>query len=77
MIGDYSGVSLQYLLTDRPQAYVVPDIDDYAKNRGFVFENPEDYMGGHIVKTKDEFVQFIKDFAEGKDIYKEKRTLGL
>lgn len=73
LIGDYSGVSLQYLLTDRPQAYVVPDIDDYAKNRGFVFENPEDYMGGHIVKTKDEFVQFIKDFAEGKDIYKEKR----
>lgn len=73
LIGDYSGVSLQYLLTDRPQAYVVPDIDDYARNRGFVFNNPEDYMGGHIVKNKDEFLQFIKDFANGNDIYCDKR----
>jgi len=73
LIGDYSTVSMQYLLMDRPQAYVVPDIDDYKGNRGFVFDNPEDYMGGHIVKTKEEFVQFIKDFASGKDVYRDKR----
>ena len=73
LIGDYSSMSLQYLLTDRPQAYVVPDIDDYKNNRGFVFENPEDYMGGHIIKTKDEFNQFIEDFANGNDVYKDKR----
>ena len=73
LIGDYSTVSMQYLLLDRPEAFVVPDIDDYAGNRGFVFENPEDYMGGHIIKTKEEFMRFIKDFAEGKDLYREKR----
>ena len=73
LIGDYSSASLQYLLTDRPQAYVVPDIDDYAANRGFIYDNPEDYMGGHIVKTKEEFMQFIKDFAEGNDPYRDKR----
>lgn len=73
LIGDYSTVSMQYLLTDRPQAYVVPDIEDYAGNRGFLFDNPEDYMGGHIVKTKDEFKQFIEDFANSKDLYREKR----
>lgn len=73
LIGDYSTVSMQYLLTDKPQAYVVPDIEDYAGNRGFVFDNPEDYMGGHIVKTKDEFRQFINDFAKGNDVYREKR----
>ena len=43
------------------------------KMRGFVFENPEDYMGGHIIKSKDDFWQFLDDFAVGKDIYKEKR----
>lgn len=73
LIGDYSTVSMQYLLLDRPEAFVVPDIDDYGGNRGFVFEKPEDYMGGHIVKTKDEFLQFIKDFANGSDIFRDKR----
>lgn len=73
LIGDYSGLSLQYLLTDKPQAYVVPDIKDYARNRGFVFENPETYMGGHIIKTKDEFIQFLEDFAHDNDKYKDKR----
>lgn len=73
LIGDYSGVSLQYLLTDKPQAYVVPDIEDYARNRGFVFDNPEDYMGGHIVKTKNDFIKFIIHFAEGSDVYRVKR----
>ena len=73
LIGDYSTVSMQYLLLDRPEAFVVPDIDDYAGNRGFVFENPEDYMGGHIIKTKEEFIQFLEDFASGKDIYHDKR----
>lgn len=31
LIGDYSSVSLQYLLLDRPEAFVVPDMDDYKK----------------------------------------------
>lgn len=73
LIGDYSSVSLQYLLLDRPEAFVVPDMDDYKKNRGFAFEHPEDYMGGHLIKTLDNFEQFLKDFAAGKDIYKNKR----
>lgn len=73
LIGDYSTVSMQYLLLDRPEAFVVPDIDDYSGNRGFIFDKPEDYMGGHIVKTKDEFLHFIEDFANGNDVYKDKR----
>lgn len=73
LIGDYSSASLQYLLTDRPQAYVVPDIDEYRENRSFVFEPVEDYMGGHIIKNKEQFYQFIEDFASGKDVYRDKR----
>lgn len=73
LIGDYSSVSMQYLLMDRPMAFVVPDIKEYNEKRGFVFENIEEYMGGHIIKTKDDFWRFLDDFAAGKDIYKEKR----
>ena len=73
LIGDYSSASMQYLLLDRPMAFVVPDIEDYGKTRGFVFDNPEDYMGGHIIKTQEEFGNFIDDFANDRDVYREKR----
>ena len=74
LIGDYSSASMQYLHLDRPMAFVVPDIEEYDRNRGFVFDNPEDYMGGHIIKNKDQFYQFIDDFANEKDIYHDKRN---
>ena len=73
LIGDYSSVSMQYLFTDKPQAFVVPDLNSYKSNRGFIFENPEDYMAGHIIKTKEDFKQFIDDFAKNKDLFKDKR----
>ena len=73
LIGDYSSASMQYLLLDRPMAFVVPDIEEYAANRTFVFPNVEDYMGGHIIKTKSDFWKFLEDIALNKDVYKEKR----
>jgi CDP-glycerol glycerophosphotransferase (TagB/SpsB family) len=73
LIGDYSSASMQYLLTDHPQAFVVPDIEEYKSTRGFIFDNPEEYMAGHIIKEKNDFFKFIDDFAKGRDIYKEKR----
>lgn len=73
LIGDYSSASLQYLLVDRPQAYVIPDLEEILAHRQFEFKKPEDYMGGHIIKTKDEFWTFLDDFANDKDIYADKR----
>ena len=73
LIGDYSSASMQYLLMDRPLAYVVPDIEEYGKNRGFLFDHPEDYMGGHIIKDKEQFYGFVEDFAQGNDVYRNKR----
>lgn len=73
LIGDYSSASMQYLMMDHPMAFVVPDLEDYRATRGFVFENPEDYMGGHVVKNKEDFSKFIADFASGNDEYKDKR----
>ena len=47
LIGDYSSASLQYLLLDRPEAYVVPDLEDYKNTRGFVYDDPEAYKGSY------------------------------
>lgn len=73
LIGDYSSASMQYLVLDKPQAFVVPDIEEYACKRGFVFEKPEDYMAGHIIKNKQQFYEFLDDLSNGKDVYKSKR----
>lgn len=73
LIGDYSSASMQYLVLDKPQAFVIPDIEEYAHKRGFVFEKPEDYMAGHIIKTKQQFYEFLDDLSRDKDVYKIKR----
>ena len=73
LIGDYSSASMQYLVLNKPEAYVVPDIDEYSKKRGFAFDDPEKYMAGHIIKNQTQFYEFLEDIANDKDVYKEKR----
>lgn len=73
LIGDYSSASMQFLVLDRPQAFVVPDINEYKEKRGFIFDDPEKYMGGHIIKVKEQFKEFINDMAQNLDPYADKR----
>ena len=73
LVGDYSSVSLQYLLLNKPMAFVIPDLEDYKEKRGFVFEDPLEFMPGNIVNTKEEFYEFLSQMANGEDRYKEKR----
>lgn len=73
LIGDYSSVYLQYLPLNKPVGFVIPDIEDYRKKRGFVFEPVEDYMPGPKIKTKDELFKFIRDMSDGIDRYEEER----
>lgn len=70
LIGDYSSASLQYLLVDRPNAFVVPDFDEYKKRRGFCFENPLNYMPGPIIKEKKQLYDFLSDMANDIDNFK-------
>lgn len=73
LIGDYSSASLQYLLTDKPVAFVIPDIEDYKIKRGFVFENPTDYMPGHLIYTQQDFWDFLTELSMGIDNYSNQR----
>ena len=73
IITDYSSVFFDYLLLDRPIGFTVEDIDAYAENRGFVFEDPLNYMPGPKITDKEEFYRFIDDCLEGKDCYHEER----
>lgn len=73
LISDYSSLFLQFLLLDKPIMFVVPDIEEYGEKRGFVFENPLDFMPGAIIKTKDEFYSYLDKLHSGEDDYIDKR----
>ena len=54
LISDYSSVAIDYLLLDKPIGYTLDDIDAYEEQRGFLVDNPKDYMPGtHIYDFKD------------------------
>ena len=46
LITDYSSVYFDYLLLDKPIGFTVDDMELYIKDRGFIFNNPEEYMPG-------------------------------
>ncbi|WP_292144851.1 CDP-glycerol glycerophosphotransferase family protein [Butyrivibrio sp.] len=69
LITDYSSVYLQYLMLNRPICFAMPDYDEYAKSRGFVFDNPLEYMPGVRALSKNDIYNFIRDINMGKDEY--------
>lgn len=73
LLADYSSVYLEYLLLNRPIGFTLNDIDDYKETRGFVFENPLDYMPGEKLYCKSDLLHFLEDIAEEKDIYSNER----
>jgi CDP-glycerol glycerophosphotransferase (TagB/SpsB family) len=67
LISDFSSVSVDYMLLDKPIAYTLSDIEDYKKTRGFVFDNPLEYMPGDHVYTFEQLKCFMLDVVNGLD----------
>ncbi len=73
MITDYSSIFLDYIQLNRPLAFTEDDEADYCKSRGYVFDNPNSFKAGHIIKTKNDFYDFLTDLKSGIDIYESER----
>ena len=73
LLTDYSSVSVDYLLLDKPIGYILSDIDLYLKDRGFTRNDPRDVMAGEFIYKVDEAYNFIRDVVAGKDNYVEQR----
>ncbi len=73
LITDYSSVYIDYLAIDKPMAFVVDDINEYGNDRGFVFENPLDFMPGMKVKSMEDIMNFICNVSQNKDDFKQER----
>lgn len=73
LISDYSSVYFDYMLLDRPIAFSVNDMEEYEKERGFVFENPCDYMPGDKLSEYRDVEKFVLDVIAGRDNWREAR----
>lgn len=73
LISDYSSVAVDYMLLDRPIAFMLEDVEQYQQSRGFVFENIYDYLPGEELYTYDDLEKFLTDVVEERDSTKEKR----
>lgn len=73
LITDYSSISTDYLLLDRPIIFTTDDYDEYKESRSFVPENSIDYFAGYCVNTYKELIEAVNEINEGKDKFKNKR----
>lgn len=74
LISDYSSVAIDYLLLDKQLGFTLDDYEAYTESRGWVFENPLEYMPGKHIYSMQEFKDFVADIRDDKDIYAEKRA---
>lgn len=67
MITDYSSVSFEFALLNKPMLFFVPDLQDYVSTRGFYYHYDE-LVPGKIIDNSQKLVQAIedKDFEEEK-----------
>ncbi len=71
MITDYSSIVFDYMLLDRPIAWVLEDRAHYKIE--YLMDNPDAYMPGKKVYTFDDLLYFLMDVSRGADPYKEAR----
>lgn len=57
---DYSSVFVDYLVTNKPILFIVPDLDTYRNNRGFSFDIKQVILPGVTVSTQEDFFHNIK-----------------
>lgn len=73
LITDYSSVGADYLLLDKPLAYIRDDKEEYQLNRGFCFSNIDAMSPGSKIYNINDFVSFIDDIENNRDRFKKER----
>ncbi len=73
LITDYSSIYFDFLLTQKPIAFVIDDMGEYGNHRGFVVDNPLDYMPGEKIQNVEDLKSFIDGIMTGHDNWKEER----
>jgi len=74
LITDYSSVSADYMLLDKPIIYVLDDYEEFKASRGIVPDNVLDLWAGDHVYDLDGLKRSILDVSLGMDNMKKERN---
>lgn len=72
LLTDYSSIAFEYMFLNRPIGYVINDLERYS--RGFVIDNPLEYMPGERIEKMEDLFAFLKHVYLGEDDYMEQRA---
>lgn len=73
LISDYSSAAVDYMLLDRPIAFMLEDVEEYEQSRGFVFDNIRDWLPGREIFTFEDVCTFVEETGKHCDPTAEKR----
>ncbi len=65
-ISDYSSISIDFLLLDRPIVHYQYDLDEYSTNPGFQ-DRAEELMPGYRARSFNELLAALKNVCDGND----------
>lgn len=74
LITDYSSISADYMLLNKPIIFILDDYEQYDKSRGIIPDNAKELWAGDQVYTIKELKRAMDDIVSGKDRYMDKRN---
>lgn len=73
LISDYSSVAVDFLLLNRPMAFMLQDLSVYEERRGFIFDDVRKYLPGKEIYGLEDVCLFVEEISQGIDTLKSKR----
>ena len=67
LITDYSSISFDYCLVDKPLCFILDDMSSYESDRGFVWDNVLRVMPGHHVFKREYLYGFLLEIKANVD----------
>lgn len=59
LVSDISSIILDYLLIDQPVLCFSTDFDEYKKDRGYTFDDIENWLPGKLLRDQAEFTAYL------------------
>jgi len=73
LISDYSSAAVDYMLLDKPMAFILDDFEEYSSERGFIFENIRDWLPGKELAVVQDLLDFMYEVSAHVDSGADKR----
>lgn len=75
LISDYSSAAVDFMLLDRPIAFMLEDVEEYRRSRGFVFDNIGEWLPGKKIFSFQDMCDFVEEIGDGRDLAADRRRM--